>query len=39
VLRGPSPALGRLVRRTARVLARRRSAVAVIIDRDPVSML
>ena len=39
VLRGPSPALGRLVRRTARVLARRRSEVAVIIDRDPVSML
>ena len=39
VLRGPSPALGRLVRRTARVLARRRSPVAVIIDRDPVSML
>ncbi len=39
VLRGPSPELGRLVRRTARVLARRRSEVAVIVDRDPVSML
>jgi primosomal protein N' (replication factor Y) len=40
VVRGPSSAVGRMVRYTARVVARRRrSNVAVIIDRDPVSLL
>jgi primosomal protein N' (replication factor Y) len=39
VLRGPSRDLGRLVRTAARSLARRRREPAIVIDRDPVSML
>ncbi|HLS48157.1 MAG TPA: primosomal protein N', partial [Gemmatimonadales bacterium] len=39
VLRGPSPDLGRIVRPAARRLAKRGREPAIIIDRDPVSML
>ncbi|HEU4829245.1 MAG TPA: hypothetical protein VFT04_08610, partial [Gemmatimonadales bacterium] len=39
VLRGPSRDLGRIVRTAARGLARRRREPAIVIDRDPVSML
>ncbi len=39
VLRGPSRELGRIVRTAARSLARRGREPAIVIDRDPVSML
>ncbi|HEX6645223.1 MAG TPA: primosomal protein N', partial [Gemmatimonadales bacterium] len=39
VLRGPSRDLGRVVRSAARSVARRRREPAIVIDRDPVSML
>jgi hypothetical protein len=38
VLKGPSEALGRVVRYAARRL-RRESSTRVVIDRDPVSLL
>lgn len=39
VLRGPSRELGRIVRTAARSLGRRGREPAIVIDRDPVSML
>jgi primosomal protein N' (replication factor Y) len=39
VLRGASRDLGRIVRTAARSFARRRREPAIVIDRDPVSML